>query len=78
MVNTKMVLEVQLSKRKPTLIDLWIRYINQSPAPSEDDMKYVAALKARIDVLELDNALLKGEIKAANEHISFSGLDTLK
>jgi hypothetical protein len=51
-----------MSKRN-TLASLWQKYLSQSPVISPETMAYVAALKARIDVLEYDNALLRAENK---------------
>lgn len=56
-----------MNKRKPTLSDLWQAYINQPIPPSEFTMKYVAALKARIDSLELENALLNRDLKSFSD-----------
>ncbi len=47
------------------LKELFFEFINQRPPPSDISLKYVAALRARIDVLETEIVLTKAgtEIK---------------
>ena len=52
-----------MTRRRNSLDSLWQRYLAQPSKISPETMAYVAALKARIDVLELDLALARGEVK---------------
>ncbi len=63
--------------RKNTLASLWQRYLSQTLIISPETMAYVAALKARIDVLEYDNALLKADLKKKPREIGESDLAML-
>ena len=52
-----------MTRRKDKLADLWQLYINQPQPPSPITLTYVAALKARVDILEIEVALLKSELR---------------
>ena len=52
-----------MTKRKNDLGVLWLDFINQQHVISAETMAYVAALKARIDYLELAVALARGKLK---------------
>jgi hypothetical protein len=52
-----------MTRRKDKLADLWQLYINQPQTPSQITLTYVAALKARVDTLEIEVALLKSELR---------------
>ena len=58
-----------MTRRKDKLADLWQLYINQPQTPSQITLTYVAALKARVDTLEIEVALLKGELRKHNTGI---------
>ena len=52
-----------MGKRKNTLESLWQAWINQpGPIPAAT-LDYVAALRARVDQLEISNAVLRGQLK---------------
>lgn len=52
-----------MGKRKITLESLWLGYINQPlPIPLQT-MDYVTALRARVDQLEISNAVLRGQLR---------------
>jgi len=52
-----------MSKRS-TLNSLWQRYLSQPTKISPETQEYVAALKRKIDDLEIENAGLRGDLKA--------------
>lgn len=52
-----------MTRKRDPLSALWQAFVNQNPPPSEATMKYVAALRARIDVLELEKALSDQQVR---------------
>ena len=48
---------------KKTLSGFWQSYLNQSSPISPETQALVAAQRARIDQLELANAILRGKLK---------------
>jgi len=52
-----------MGKRRVTLESLWQAYINQPGMLSLPTIDYVTALKAKIDQLEISNAVLRGQLK---------------
>lgn len=56
--------DTEMSRKKNDLPSLHHVYLNQSPPPSEATMKYVVALRARIDALEMELAMKERELEA--------------
>lgn len=54
-----------MTRKRNKLADLWQLYLNQESRPSDATHAYVAALKARIDLLEIEIAIVKTELRKA-------------
>jgi len=59
-----------MTKRRNTLDFLWQKYLGQASKISPETLAYVAALKARIDILEYDKAMLQGEVRRMNSRLT--------